>query len=51
MGVPPCQAHPTETSPRVKPITGGTFPGGKEVSALNHSLSPWPLSLGTFSLC
>lgn len=49
MEVPPCRAHPTETSPRVKPITGSTFPGGKEVNALNLSLS-LPLSSGTFSL-
>lgn len=27
--VPPCQAHPTETCPWVKPITGSTFSGGK----------------------
>ena len=42
MEVPPCRAQPTETSPRVKPITGSTFTGGKKVSALNVSLSPSP---------
>lgn len=49
MEVTPCRSHPTETSPRVKPITGSTFPGGKEVSALNLSLSP-PLRGNIFTL-
>ena len=49
MEVPLYRAHPTETSPRVKPITGSTFPGGKEVSALNLSLSP-PLLGNIFTL-
>lgn len=43
--VPRCQAHPTETSPRVKPITGSTFPGGKgSVHSITLPLSlpsPW----------
>ena len=43
--MPGCQAHPTETSPRVKPITGSTFPGGKgSVPSITLVLplpSPW----------
>lgn len=46
------QAHPTETSPWVKPITGSTFPGGRRSA---HSItlprSPSLLLGGTCSHC
>ena len=48
-GSSPLPGSPHRDQPRVKPITGSTFPGGKGRCTQSFSLSPAPL-LGTLSL-